>query len=52
MSSFGSTLAGLVGGVMFMMSVFGFLNRKWKAGCAWFLASLAMIALLTFLDKP
>lgn len=52
MSSFGSTIAGLVGGVMFILSLFAFRDRNWKAGCAWFFASVTLITLLTYLDKP
>lgn len=52
MSSFGTTVAGLVGGVMLMLSLFALAQRKWTEGCAWLLSGLALIALLTFLDKP
>jgi hypothetical protein len=52
MSSFGTGLAGLVGGVVLLMSLFAFCQKQWKAGCVWFLSGLALIALLTFLDKP
>jgi predicted cobalt transporter CbtA len=52
MSAFGTGIAGLVGGVVLLMSLFSFSQRKWTAGCAWLLSGLALIALLTFLDKP
>ena len=52
MSSFGTTIAGLAGGVMLMLSLFALSQRKWTEGCAWLLLGLALIALLTFLDKP
>ena len=52
MSSFGTTVAGLVGGVMLMLSLFALAQRKWTEGCAWLLSGVALIALLTFLDKP
>lgn len=35
-----------------MMGLFAFSQRRWVAGLAWLLAGLALIALLTFLDKP
>ncbi len=52
MSSFGTGIAGLVGGVVLMMGLFAFCQRRWVAGLAWLLAGMALIALLTFLDKP
>ena len=52
MSSFGTSIAGLVGGVVLMMGLFALFQREWRAACAWFLSGLALIALLTFLDKP
>ncbi len=52
MSSFGTSIAGLVGGVVFLMGLLALFQRQWKAACAWFLSGLALIALLTFLDKP
>jgi uncharacterized membrane protein (GlpM family) len=51
-SSFGTGIAGLVGGVVLLMGLFAFSQRRWVAGLAWLLAGLALIALLTFLDKP
>jgi hypothetical protein len=50
MSSFGTAVAGLAGGVM--LSLFALSQRKWTEGCAWLLSGVALIALLTFLDKP
>ena len=52
MSSFGTSIAGLVGGVVLMMGLFALFQREWRAACAWFLSGLALIALLTYLDKP
>lgn len=52
MSSFGTGIAGLVGGVVLMMGLFAFCQRRWVAGFAWLLGGMALIALLTFLDKP
>ena len=52
MSSFGTGIAGLVGGVVLLMGLFAFSQRRWVAGLAWLLAGMALIALLTFLDKP
>lgn len=52
MSSFGTGMAGLVGGVVLMMGLFAFSQRRWVAGLAWLLAGMVLIALLTFLDKP
>jgi len=52
MSAFGTGIAGLIGGVVILMSLFSFSQKQWKAGCAWLLSGLALIALLTFLDKP
>lgn len=52
MSSFGTGIAGLVGGVVLMMGLFAFAQRRWVAGLVWLLGGMALIALLTFLDKP
>lgn len=52
MSSFGTSIAGLVGGVVLLMGLFALFQREWRAACVWFLSGLALIALLTFLDKP
>jgi dipeptide/tripeptide permease len=51
-SSFGTGMAGLVGGVVLLMGLFALFQRRWLAALAWLLAGLALIALLTFLDKP
>jgi uncharacterized membrane protein (GlpM family) len=51
-SSFGTGIAGLVGGVVLMMGLFAFAQRRWVAGLVWLLGGMALIALLTFLDKP
>lgn len=52
MSAFGTGLAGLIGGVVLLMSLFSFSQKHWKAGVLWLLSGLVLIALLTFLDKP
>lgn len=52
MSSFGTGIAGLIGSVVLMMGLFAFSQRRWFAGLLWLLAGMALIALLTFLDKP
>lgn len=52
MSSFGTGIAGLIGSVVLMMGLFAFSQRRWVAGLLWLLAGMAVIALLTFLDKP
>lgn len=52
MSAFGTGLAGLIGGVVILMSLFSFCQKQWKAGCIWLFSGLALIALLTFIDKP
>lgn len=52
MSSFGTGIAGLVGSVVLLMGLFAFSQRRWVAGLVWLLAGMAVIALLTFLDKP
>jgi len=52
MSSFGTGIAGLVGGVVLLMGLLAFCQRQWLAGFAWLLSGLGLIALLTFLDKP
>ncbi|MBH0202051.1 MAG: hypothetical protein HP496_07080 [Nitrospira sp.] len=52
MSSFGTSIAGLVGGVVLLMGLFALFQREWKAAFVWFLSGLGLIALLTFLDKP
>jgi predicted cobalt transporter CbtA len=52
MSAFGTGIAGLIGGVVLLMSLFSFSQRKWKQGFIWLLCGFLLIALLTFLDKP
>ncbi|MCP9449626.1 MAG: hypothetical protein NNA21_06145 [Nitrospira sp.] len=52
MSAFGTGIAGLIGGVVLLMSLFSFSQKNWKAGFLWLLSGLVLIALLTFLDKP
>lgn len=43
---------GIVGAVVFLLSVFAFSQRNWKAGCVWLLVGIGIIAGLTYLDKP
>ena len=52
MSATGSMLIGIVGAVVFLLSVFAFSQRNWKAGCVWLLVGIGIIAGLTYLDKP
>ncbi|MCP9439428.1 MAG: hypothetical protein NNA20_08300 [Nitrospira sp.] len=52
MSAFGTGIAGLIGGVVILMSLFSFSQKNWKAGFLWLLSGLILIALLTFLDRP
>ena len=52
MSAFGTGIAGLVGGVVLLMSLFSFCQRRWTAGWIWLVSGIGLIALLTFLDKP
>jgi predicted cobalt transporter CbtA len=52
MSSTGTLLIGIGGGIMFLLAVLALRERNWKGGCLWFIAGLALIALLTFMDKP
>lgn len=43
---------GIVGSLMFLISVFMFSQRNWKGGLLWLLIGAGLIALLTYLDKP
>jgi hypothetical protein len=52
MSSTGSLFIGIVGSLMFLLSVLAFRERNWKGGCLWLMVGGAVIALLTYLDKP
>lgn len=52
MSSTGTLIIGIAGGFMFLLGILAFRERNWKGGCLWFLAGIALIALLTFMDKP
>ncbi|HXV68701.1 MAG TPA: hypothetical protein VD738_07230 [Nitrospira sp.] len=52
MSATGSLFIGIVGAVMFLLGVFSFSQRNWRAGCLWLLAGAGLIALLTYMDKP
>jgi len=52
LSATGSLFIGIVGAVMFLLSVFAFSQRNWKHGCFWLLAGAAVIVFLTYMDKP
>lgn len=43
---------GIVGALMFLVSVFMFSQRNWKGGLLWLLVGVGLIALLTYMDKP
>ncbi len=52
MSATGSLFIGMVGALLFLISVFAFSQRNWKGGLAWLLIGAGLIALLTYMDKP
>ena len=52
MSANGSMFIGMVGALIFLISVFAFSQRNWKVGLSWLLIGAGLIALLTYLDKP
>jgi uncharacterized membrane protein YeaQ/YmgE (transglycosylase-associated protein family) len=52
MSANGSMFIGIVGALVFLISVFAFSQRNWKGGFLWLLVGAALIAFLTYLDKP
>ncbi len=52
MSATGSLFIGIVGALLFLISVFAFSQRNWKAGLLWLLIGAGLIALLTYMDKP
>lgn len=52
MSASGSMFIGIVGALMFLISVFMFSQRNWKGGLLWLLVGVGLIALLTYMDKP
>jgi len=52
MSASGSMFIGIVGALMFLISVFMFSQRNWKGGLLWLLVGTGLIALLTYMDKP
>lgn len=52
MSATGSLFIGIVGALMFLMSVFAFSQRNRKGGFLWLLVGAGLIALLTYMDKP
>lgn len=52
MSATGSMFIGIVGSLIFLISVFAFSQRNWKVGLIWLLIGAGLIALLTYMDKP
>ena len=52
MSATGSMFIGIVGALLFLISVFTFSQRNWKGGFVWLLVGAGFIALLTYMDKP
>ncbi|MCS6304769.1 MAG: hypothetical protein H8K07_14065 [Nitrospira sp.] len=52
MSATGSMFIGIVGSLLFLISVFSFSQRNWKGGLLWLLIGAGLIALLTYMDKP
>ncbi|MGC4096660.1 MAG: hypothetical protein QM706_06050 [Nitrospira sp.] len=52
MSATGSLFIGMVGALLFLISVFTFSQRNWKGGFVWLLVGAGLIALLTYMDKP
>lgn len=52
MSATGSMFIGIVGALMFLISVFTFSQRNWKGGLVWLLIGVGLIAFLTYMDKP
>lgn len=43
---------GIVGALVFLISVFTFSQRNWKGGLFWLLSGIGLIAFLTYMDKP
>lgn len=43
---------GMIGALMFLVSLFSFAQRNWKGGLCWLLSGVGLIALLTYMDKP
>jgi hypothetical protein len=52
MSATGSMFIGMVGGLVFLISVFTFSQRNWKGALLWLLVGVGLIAFLTYMDKP
>jgi uncharacterized membrane protein len=52
MSATGSMFIGIVGALVFLISVFTFSQRNWKGGLVWLLVGVGLIAFLTYMDKP
>lgn len=52
MSASGSMFIGIVGALVFLISVFTFSQRNWKGGLFWLLTGIGLIAFLTYMDKP
>jgi hypothetical protein len=44
MSAAGSTFIGIVGALLFLISVFSFSQRNWKGGFLWLLVGAGLIA--------
>lgn len=43
---------GIVGALMFLISVFMVSQRNWRGSLVWLLVGVGLIALLTYMDKP
>jgi hypothetical protein len=52
MSASGSMFIGIVGALIFLISVFMCSQRNWRGGLVWLLVGVGLIALLTYMDKP
>jgi hypothetical protein len=52
MSAAGSMWIGTVGAVVFLLGVFAFSQGNWKGGVRWLLVGVAVISILTYMDKP
>lgn len=52
MSASGSMFIGIVGALIFLISIFMLSQRNWKGGFVWLLVGAGLIMLLTYMDKP
>jgi len=52
MSAAGTLFIGIVGALMFLLSLLAFRDRNWTGGCLWLVVGTVLVALLTYLDKP